>query len=121
MPFYTKSGYKLHTKEELKKNPNKQYLGYGYYHSLRYSFHYRDKIYLGLTAEKDAGEPFFAGQNRKGYDFYHILFLLLSRMKVIHIDKTFYPSTAIFQPKTLPALPVERQTYTLPILPGEAT
>ena len=42
--------------------------------------------------------------------FYHILFLLLSRMKVIHIDKTFYPSTAIFQPKTLPALPVERQT-----------
>ena len=27
MPFYTKSGYKLHTKEELKKNPNKQYLG----------------------------------------------------------------------------------------------
>ena len=70
MPFYTKSGYKLHTKEELKKNPNKQYLGYGYYHSLRYSFHYRDKIYLGLTAEKDAGEPFFAGQNRKGYDFY---------------------------------------------------
>jgi L-asparaginase / beta-aspartyl-peptidase len=27
-------------------------------------------------------------------------------MKVIHIDKTFYPSTAIFQPKTLPALPV---------------
>lgn len=71
MPFYTKSGYKLHTKEELKKNPNKQYLGYGYYHSLRYSFHYRDKIYLGLTAEKDAGEPFFAGQNRKGYDFIH--------------------------------------------------
>lgn len=70
IPFYTKSGYKLHTKEELKKNPNKQYLGYGYYHSLRYSFHYRDKIYLGLTAEKDAGEPFFAGQNRKGYDFY---------------------------------------------------
>ncbi len=48
-------------------------------------------------------------------------FLLLSRMKVIHIDKTFYPSTAIFQPKTLPALPVERQTYTLPILPDEAT
>lgn len=25
---------------------------------------------MGLTAEKDAGEPFFAGQNRKGYDFY---------------------------------------------------
>ena len=48
-------------------------------------------------------------------------FLLLSRMKVIPIDKTFYPSTAIFQPKTLPALPVERQTYTLPILPDEAT
>ena len=41
-------------------------------------------------------------------------FLLLSRMKVIHIDKTFYPSTAIFQPKTLPALPVKDRHILFP-------
>lgn len=87
IPFYIKSGYKFHTKEELKKNPNKQYLGYGYYHSLRYSFHYRDKIYLGLTAEKDAGEPFFAGQNQKGYDFYspYLLIHNIGKIKALAI------------------------------------
>lgn len=79
IPFYTKDGYKVHSAEALKKNPNKQYLGYGYYHNLRYSFRYRNQIYAGVTAEKDAGEPFFAGQNRKGYDFYS-LYLLIRNM-----------------------------------------
>lgn len=57
----------------FKKNPNKQYLGYGYYHNLRYSFHYRDQIYAGITAEKDAGEPFFTGQNKKVMILFTIL------------------------------------------------
>lgn len=57
-PFYTKEGYKSH------------YLGYGFYHNLRYSFKYSDKVYFGLTAEKDAGEPFFDKKNKKGYDYY---------------------------------------------------
>lgn len=52
IPFYTKAGYQQYPAETLKKNPNKQYLGYGYYHNLRYSFHYRDQIYAGITAEK---------------------------------------------------------------------
>lgn len=82
IPVNTKEGYKLHTLEELKKNPNKQYLGYGYYHNLRYSFHYRDKIYWGLTAEKDAGEPFFAGRNKKGYDFYSPYLLIRNIGKI---------------------------------------
>lgn len=51
-------------------------MGYGYYHNLRYSFHYRDQIYAGITAEKDAGEPFFTGQNKKGYDFYSLYLLI---------------------------------------------
>lgn len=70
IPFYTKAGYQQYSKEALEKNPNKMYLGYGYYHNLRYRFHYRDKVQFGLTAENDAGEPFFAGRNKKGYDFY---------------------------------------------------
>lgn len=70
IPLYTKAGYKDYPAEVLKKNPNKKYLGYASYHNVRYSFRYRDQIYAGLTAEKDAGEPFFAGHNQKGYDFY---------------------------------------------------
>lgn len=82
IPFYTKEGYKIHSAEALEKNPNKQYLGYGYYHNLRYSFRYRDQIYAGFTAEKDAGEPFFAGQNRKGYDFYSLYLLIRNIGKI---------------------------------------
>lgn len=70
IPLYTKAGYKDYSAEVLKKNPNKQYLGYKYYHNLRYSFHYRNQIYVGFVAENDAGEPFFSSENNKGYDFY---------------------------------------------------
>ncbi len=70
IPLYTKAGYKYYSDEVLEKNPNKRYLGSRYYHNLRYNFHYRNQVYVGLTAEKDAGEPFFAGQNKKGYDYY---------------------------------------------------
>lgn len=82
IPLYTKEGYKIHSAEALEKNPNKQYLGYGYYHNLRYSFRYRDQIYAGITAEKDAGEPFFAGQNKKGYDFYSLYLLIRNIGKI---------------------------------------
>ena len=64
VPLYTRKGY--YTK----------YLGYGFYHNVRYSFRYSDKITLGLTAEKDAAEPFFEGKNRKGYDYYSPYLLL---------------------------------------------
>ena len=70
IPFYTRAGYQPFTSEYIVENPNKRYLGYAFYHHIRYQFRYTDKVYVGLTAEKDAGEPFFAGKNRKGYDFY---------------------------------------------------
>ncbi|MDR0714903.1 MAG: hypothetical protein LBF89_11705 [Bacteroidales bacterium] len=38
--------------------------------SLRYSFYYSDRVHFGVTAEKDAGESFFRGNNPYGYDFY---------------------------------------------------
>ncbi|MDQ9768741.1 hypothetical protein RFZ33_16880, partial [Acinetobacter baumannii] len=57
-------------------NPNKAYLGNSIYHSVRYRFRFKDKFFAGLTAEKDGGEPFFAGPNRKGYDFYSAYLLL---------------------------------------------
>ena len=70
IPFYTRAGYQPYTSEYIQENPNKRYLGYSFYHNLRYQFHYSDKVYVGFTAEKDAGELFFIGKNRKGYDYY---------------------------------------------------
>ena len=46
------------------------YLGYKYRHDIRYQFNYNDRVKLGLTAAQDAGEPFFSGENRQGYDHY---------------------------------------------------
>lgn len=37
---------------------------------LRYRFKFKDQVSFGLTAEKDAGEEFFKGSNKKGFDFY---------------------------------------------------
>ncbi len=64
IPLYKKKGYE------------KTYLGSPLYHSLRYGFRYRDYLYAGVTAEKDAGEPFGALYNRSGYDYYSFYFLL---------------------------------------------
>ena len=70
IPLYTRAGYQPFTSEYIKENPNKRYLGKSFYHNVRYQFHYSDKVYVGLTAEKDAGELFFTGKNAKGYDYY---------------------------------------------------
>ena len=43
-------------------NPTKLYL--------RYNYQYKRKIRWGITAEKDAGEEFFKGINKNGFDFY---------------------------------------------------
>lgn len=37
---------------------------------LRYRYHFSDKWQAGITAEKDAGESFFRGAQRWGFDFY---------------------------------------------------
>lgn len=46
------------------------YLGYKYEHSLRYDFSYGNLFKVGLLASQDASEPFFACNNRAGYDYY---------------------------------------------------
>lgn len=70
IPFQQKVGYAAYPQEVMDKSPNKRYQGSACYTNLRYRFHYRDQVYAGLTAEKDAGEPFFSQYNRKGYDSY---------------------------------------------------
>jgi len=64
IPFYRNEGYK------------NKYLGPPPYHSIKYSYRYKEQIYFGLTAEKDRGEPMFALYNRKGYDSYSTYLLI---------------------------------------------
>jgi len=64
IPFYKRKGYE-HT-----------YLGPSVYNSVKYTFRYRDQLYAGGVAEKDAGEPFAALHNRYGYDYYSFNLLL---------------------------------------------
>lgn len=46
-----------------------KYIGDKLSHSIRYQLK-TNRLHIGLTAAKDAGEPFFRGTNRKGWDFY---------------------------------------------------
>ena len=41
-------------------------------HWLRYQFSYGDQVKAGIVGAQDAGEPFFKGQNRWGYDYYSL-------------------------------------------------
>ena len=51
----------------------------------RYNYRLNSRIYLGFTAEKDAGEQFFSGSNQSGFDFYSF-YVQLNKFKFI---KTF--------------------------------
>jgi hypothetical protein len=63
-------GYSPITPEELAEKPNARYLGSPWAVYARYLYRYRDKAQWGVTAKNDAGEPFFSGANRNGFDFY---------------------------------------------------
>lgn len=52
------------------------YQGYPYRHWLRYQLTYGDRLKAGIVGSQDAGEPFFAGKNRLGYDYYSVWFQL---------------------------------------------
>lgn len=75
VPLYTRKGYE------------KTYLGPAVYNSVKYGFHYSDKLYAGVVAEKDSGEPFGALHNRKGYDYYSYYLLIkgVGRLKTLAV------------------------------------
>lgn len=75
VPLYKRDGYKIPEDEVLLKNPNKVYLGNPLYHNIRYTYQYRNRLFWGFTAEKDAGEP-FGSYGNKAYDAYSFHFLL---------------------------------------------
>lgn len=64
-----KKGYGTIPDSVMAASMNKKYLGEPFYHSIRYSYTFADRLQAGIVAEKDAGEPFFRKDHR-GYDFY---------------------------------------------------
>ena len=67
--FQQKKGYGEQPDSILLLYPNRKYRGEPFYHSLRYSYTFEDRLQAGFVAEKDAGEPFWNSYH-KGYDFY---------------------------------------------------
>ena len=59
-----------------RKGDTGAYQGYPYRHWLRYQLTYGDQLKAGIVGSQDAGEPFFAGKNRLGYDYYSVWFQL---------------------------------------------
>lgn len=69
-PLNKKAGYADIPSGQEEDWESKRYYGDPFYVNWRYRFQYRDNVYVSLSAEKDAGEPFFRRYNRKGFDFY---------------------------------------------------
>ena len=84
--FQQKSGYGELSDSILQRYPNRHYVGEPFYHSLRYSYSFEDRLQMGFVAEKDAGEP-FAKAIHKGYDFYsfHLFLKDMNRLKSLAI------------------------------------
>lgn len=61
----------------ISKNGNDpNFLGDPNRYYLRYQHFYGTKLSMGLTAEKDPGEEFFKGSNKRGFDFYSAHFFI---------------------------------------------
>ena len=81
-----KQGYKFQPDSVLQQYPNRKYLGEPFYHSVRYSYVFDDRIQAGLVAEKDAGEPFW-NSHHKGYDYYsaHVFLRNMGALKSLAV------------------------------------
>lgn len=64
------------TGTRFKGSPDKFYM--------RYRMTYKDRMSLGVTMEKDAGEEFFTGSNPQGFDYYSGHFYLKRISKSVH-------------------------------------
>lgn len=69
-------GYTSISDKELNEYPNRRYLGSKDKLYMRYRYKYRDIISFGILGDKDAGEEFFKGSNKQGFDFYSAHFFI---------------------------------------------
>jgi hypothetical protein len=93
IPLYTRAGYRDYPDSTLARNPNRKYLGNAAYVSLRYQFAYANKLFFGVSAEKDAGEPFGTKGNSKGFDAYSFHLLVKDRGKLSRLALGDYKLT----------------------------
>ena len=68
--FPKRKGYASAPDSAKRQAPGSYFLGGPLYNSVKYRYGYKDNMSIGVVAEKDAGEPFFKGRNKYGYDFY---------------------------------------------------
>jgi hypothetical protein len=73
----------IQQKAGYKKDTDKQYLGDPFYVNFRYNMNLSDRLLIGLSGEKDSGEPFY----NKGFDYYgyNILFKQLGVIRELHL------------------------------------
>lgn len=76
-------GYTAIDDSVLRESPNRRYLGSQQKYYARYRFKYSNKVSWGLTMEKDAGEEFFKGSMKQGFDFYsgHLFVKNIGKLK----------------------------------------
>ncbi|MDR2763858.1 MAG: helix-hairpin-helix domain-containing protein [Tannerella sp.] len=81
-----KQGYRSQPDSILQQYPNRVYLGEPFYHSIRYSCTFDERLQAGLVAEKDAGEP-FGKRIHRGYDYYsaHVLLRNMGWLKTLAV------------------------------------
>ncbi|MFO7657637.1 MAG: helix-hairpin-helix domain-containing protein [Bacteroidales bacterium] len=66
-----KAGYRpVHDSVLLTEPDKSRYLGTPFKMRIKYSYRHYNKLLFGFQAEKDAGEEFFTGSNKQGFDFY---------------------------------------------------
>ena len=65
--------------------PGTKYLGNRQRLFLRYRYQYKNLLQFGITGEKDAGEQFFSGKQKYGFDFYsfHLFATKLGRVQAL--------------------------------------
>jgi hypothetical protein len=67
-------GYSDISDSALAANPNARYLGNRLRFMTKYRYQRGDKWLIGYNGDKDPGEPFFSGENKKGFDFNSVYF-----------------------------------------------
>ncbi|MCC6768799.1 MAG: helix-hairpin-helix domain-containing protein [Bacteroidia bacterium] len=72
---------------DLAANPNARYLGSPQRIFMRYRFKYSNRVSAGFTGEKDAGEEFFKGSQKQGFDFMsaHVSVQQIGKMRSLNI------------------------------------
>ena len=82
-----RKGFSSITDSALLASPNARYRGSEPKLYTRYQYKYGRHLSFGFTAEKDAGEEFFAGSQKQGFDFYsaHLFIRNQGRLKQLAI------------------------------------